>query len=333
MRATASPLCLTHVAIQEIVAFKDSAYLELVLKMLQQMCEGHNLQMQNYLREQPDNLSTIDLVTQSVELLHVMTENIDEKTLPLVVQVRNKLEYEWLCHAFYQTVETLVEFSQGCLANQAAIFDARVMDALNFIIRNHSYKGCKDKLNKVPHDRLLSVVLMCRKVAELKQACVTLITSLLEDDSDPVSHQMAKEIVRCRRVRSALLIDVSQYESLDVAGVQKGLMFYHKAHLNVRPLARRALPDSPLQGEDVQVWAKCDMDPGEEAPAALDVAFEFFHVLYRLQDFVGEVNASDDPDEPPLEGFEQVWRLSHKRNARDVRRADLPRVQIQNQDD
>ena len=73
--------------LQEIIAFKDSAYLELVLKMLQQMCEGHNNKMQNYLREQPDNLSTIDLVTQSVELLHVMIETIDEKTLPLVVQV------------------------------------------------------------------------------------------------------------------------------------------------------------------------------------------------------------------------------------------------------
>ena len=54
-----------------------------------------------------------------------------------------------IIYKLIQTVETLVEFSQGCVANQSAIFDARVMDAINFIIRNHSYKGCKDKLNKV----------------------------------------------------------------------------------------------------------------------------------------------------------------------------------------
>ena len=39
---------------------------------------------------------------------------------------------------------------------------------------------------------------------------------------------------------------------------------------------------------------------------ARDVAFEYFHVLYRLKDFVGEVRASDDPDEPPADGFQEV---------------------------
>ena len=44
---------------------------------------------------------------------------------------------------------------------------------------------------------------------------------------------------------------------------------------------------------------------------ARDVAFEYFHVLYRLKDFVGEVRASDDPDEPPVPRFDWVYLLWH----------------------
>ena len=76
---------------QEIIAFKDSAYLELLLKMLQRLCEGHNLKLQNYLREQSDNIQTTDLVSLTVELLHVMIETIDNYTIPLVMQVRGQL--------------------------------------------------------------------------------------------------------------------------------------------------------------------------------------------------------------------------------------------------
>ena len=51
------------------------------------MCEGHVSVLQNYLREQHDNLAQIDLVALSAQVLHIMVERIDDKTLPLVIQV------------------------------------------------------------------------------------------------------------------------------------------------------------------------------------------------------------------------------------------------------
>ena len=73
--------------VDDIVEFEDKANLELVLKMLQFMCEGHNSKLQNYLRVQPDNILNIDLVSLSVELMHVMSESIDSHTIHLLVQV------------------------------------------------------------------------------------------------------------------------------------------------------------------------------------------------------------------------------------------------------
>ena len=78
---------LINTILQEIIEFTDEANLELVLKMLEQMCEGHNNVLQNYLRVQTENIHTIDLVAESVELLHVLIEGLDDKTMPLVIQV------------------------------------------------------------------------------------------------------------------------------------------------------------------------------------------------------------------------------------------------------
>ena len=58
--------------------------------MLKQLCEGHNTRMQNYLREQRDNLVSIDLVRLTVEVLHVLSESIDSRTLVLVSEVCSK---------------------------------------------------------------------------------------------------------------------------------------------------------------------------------------------------------------------------------------------------
>jgi hypothetical protein len=55
--------------------------------MLQRMCEGHYSVLQNYLREQPDNINKIDLVELAVEVLQTVAEGLDDKTLPLVNQV------------------------------------------------------------------------------------------------------------------------------------------------------------------------------------------------------------------------------------------------------
>jgi hypothetical protein len=73
---------------QVAVKFHDMDNLEAVLHVLQLMCEGHNDQMQNYLREQTGNIRQVDLVTQTVELLHILVEEITAANIDVLVQVR-----------------------------------------------------------------------------------------------------------------------------------------------------------------------------------------------------------------------------------------------------
>ncbi len=69
------------------MSLRDRSNIELVLKVLQMMCEGHNRDLQEYLREQPDNIRSIDLVTLTVELLHVVAEKINGDTIHQIDQV------------------------------------------------------------------------------------------------------------------------------------------------------------------------------------------------------------------------------------------------------
>ena len=61
------------------------------MKMLQRLCEGHNVQIQEYLQIQSENLQTVDLVSLTVELLSCMSESIDGHTIHLIVQVRMRV--------------------------------------------------------------------------------------------------------------------------------------------------------------------------------------------------------------------------------------------------
>lgn len=76
-----------------------------------------------------------------------------------------------------QTLETLVEFAQGCQENQATIFDSRAVDHVNQILRYPDFIGCSDE-----------------EVAHLKLMAGVLVLSMLED-SNVETELMAKELV------------------------------------------------------------------------------------------------------------------------------------------
>ncbi len=51
--------------------------------------QGHNGVLQTYLREQPDNIRSLDLVTETVRYLHMIAQDVTEENLDLVMQVRH----------------------------------------------------------------------------------------------------------------------------------------------------------------------------------------------------------------------------------------------------
>lgn len=134
--------------------------LRLVLRLLQLLCEGNNVFLKDYIREQADNIKSYNLVKDTANYLQVLYHSINSENSELVAQV----------------LATLVEFSQGNPENQVCIFDAKVLDAVNLILRQHDYTG-----------------LPCPEVADIKQLAGTLVLAMIEEKNER-SAALAKEL-------------------------------------------------------------------------------------------------------------------------------------------
>lgn len=104
------------------VETSDPFYTALQLRFLQLLCEGHYTPMQNLLREQPGFVHSRNLVVQCIDFLQaiLLEESIADDELPLL----------------QQCLDTIVEFLQGCKANQMAAFKFDIVDAVNSLLRN-----------------------------------------------------------------------------------------------------------------------------------------------------------------------------------------------------
>jgi len=65
--------------------------------------------MRNYMREQPDNLKTHNIVKEVANYLVMISLKINEESIGLVTQV----------------LESLIEFSMGNVENQQVVFDSK----------------------------------------------------------------------------------------------------------------------------------------------------------------------------------------------------------------
>ncbi|CAH1800283.1 unnamed protein product [Owenia fusiformis] len=199
--------------------YKDEGYIELVLRVLAFMCDGQNAEIQNYLREQPDNIKSFNLVAETARFLSLLYSNINANTIGLVTQLFN----------------TLVEFTSGNIYNQAIVFDNKVCDYINFILRSSSFQGCT-----------------AGEILELKQAIVTLIKSLTEENT-----KISKDVP----AKSPTQKDVT--ESLDTDSI-------HQVMIDCFKLIQ---PKDAIQkhGEDMVDFLN-------------DVGFAYYHVLCRMMD-------------------------------------------------
>ena len=70
-----------------LLKFRDTSYIELALRVLGLMCDNHNRQMQNYLRVQPDNIRTINLVSEICVFLQSFYIDATKDNISLINQV------------------------------------------------------------------------------------------------------------------------------------------------------------------------------------------------------------------------------------------------------
>lgn len=93
------------------VSKQESKMLMKILRFLQLFCEGHNLDLQNYLRHQTHSKNNYDLVMMTIKVL-----------VSLKV---NKKNYDTVMQCF----DTLTEFIQGpCKANQIDLVNSKLLE-------------------------------------------------------------------------------------------------------------------------------------------------------------------------------------------------------------
>ena len=90
---------------------------KLALQVLGLMCDGQYTNMQNYLREQKDNLISVNVVAEVAVFLQNFSLDVDRETMDLV----------------HLTLQTLIEMCVGNYPNQHIIYHKQIIEALNHI--------------------------------------------------------------------------------------------------------------------------------------------------------------------------------------------------------
>ncbi|XP_074663089.1 inositol 1,4,5-trisphosphate-gated calcium channel ITPR3-like [Tubulanus polymorphus] len=139
---------------------KDDGYIALVLKVLARICDGQHRGLQDYLREQPDNVKSFNIVAETVQYLNAIYSNINAETIDLCIQL----------------FATLNEFCAGNQDNRATTYDNKVIDYINFILRAGDFHGC------IPE-----------QILDLRQGIASLLLTLIEENG-PEAIQVAKEV-------------------------------------------------------------------------------------------------------------------------------------------
>lgn len=62
-----------------------------MLRVLASICDGQNVDLQNYMREQPDNIKSVNLVAEVSKFLEMIYSSINPKTIPLLIQIFSTL--------------------------------------------------------------------------------------------------------------------------------------------------------------------------------------------------------------------------------------------------
>ena len=127
----------------ELLLFDDSSHVKLALQVLGLMCDGQYRLMQNYLREQRDNIHTVNLVGEVALFIQHFYHEINKETVELV----------------HLILQTLIEMCVGNYSNQEVIFNHQILEALNsiFQIDITGIHGDLDYMEKVSEPLALHV--------------------------------------------------------------------------------------------------------------------------------------------------------------------------------
>ncbi|XP_074653546.1 inositol 1,4,5-trisphosphate-gated calcium channel ITPR2-like [Tubulanus polymorphus] len=132
-----------------------------VLQLLGKLCDGQNVDLQNYLREQPDNVISCNLLAQVVEFTSEVYSNINPVTIELTSRI----------------LDTINEMVVGNHKNQMVALDNKIIDYVNYILRAKQFMSCSSEQS-----------------IELVSNVTGLVYSLIEENN-PQTDRVTKECV------------------------------------------------------------------------------------------------------------------------------------------
>ncbi|EGR30673.1 MIR domain protein [Ichthyophthirius multifiliis] len=176
----------------------DIELLEFVLNFLQLSCEGHNLKLQNYVRQQTNSRNNYDMINAIADLLK--TYYYDARTQQM---------YENMI----KCLDTLNEFVQGpCLENQIAVSESKFFEIANdiFTIKRNiqenpisqqitmkSKESLKQSITQKKNQKIKSNEgLENWMIYRMQNKCLILILSLLEMRYINENNIIIKKIMR-----------------------------------------------------------------------------------------------------------------------------------------
>ncbi|XP_033761182.1 inositol 1,4,5-trisphosphate receptor type 3-like isoform X6 [Pecten maximus] len=232
--------------------FHDDGYIELVLRILGLMCDNQHNGLQDYLREQPDNIKSVNLVAETTRFLNILYSNINDRSMALIVQL----------------FDTLVEFTSGNQQNQAVVFDNKICDYINHILRVGVFKGCKEK-----------------DVYILKKSIATLIKSLSEenppdaDEDNPIA-TLAKDHDDKKKLDNPKTSYTTQMEVMEYLDTDTLANTMTEAYKQIQKACQAASKErnSP-DFEDIKILVT-------------DTGFAYFHILCRKMDLDEKLQTS-----------------------------------------
>ncbi|CAH1798283.1 unnamed protein product [Owenia fusiformis] len=240
------------------VEYKDEGYIVLVLNLLACMCDGQHKGLQDYLREQPDNIKTVDLIAETTQFVNMVYANINGETIDLVVQL----------------FTTLNEFCAGNQANRVVLFNNKVIDYINFILRAGSFEDCDPS-----------------QVLELNAVIGNLLVSLIEENS-PEAYRVAKE-VKDTLDKDAIYRIMSNCYQMHQTEKPKWEELIQKNALTSKTAALKSAKSLAKVGGKFMMKALKGKELGMREKL-IETGFLYYFVLQRMYDIDPQLETHDD---------------------------------------
>lgn len=166
-----------------------------LFRFLQLLCEGHNLEFQNYLRVQPGNNTVVNTIICTVDYLLRLQESIMDfywhYSGKSTVDAAGKENFCRAINVAKQVFNTLTEYIQGpCVGNQLTLAHSRLWDAIGGFL--YIFANLQDKLSKDPHQ-----IELLRELMKLQKDMIIMLLSMLEGNvlNGPIGKQMVDTLI------------------------------------------------------------------------------------------------------------------------------------------